>query len=59
MNEGISKDDFSVKYSSFDDAVDLVRTLGSGTYMAKLDIRHVFIFVPFALTSGDYLVSNG
>ena len=46
INEGISRDDFSIKYSSFDDAVTLVRSLGSSAFMAKLDIRHAFRFCP-------------
>lgn len=46
VNEGISKDDFSVKYSSFDDAVTLVRSLGKDAFMAKLDIKHAFRLCP-------------
>ena len=37
VNDGISQSDFSVHYSSFDDAVDLVRSLGHGFEMAKVD----------------------
>ena len=46
VNEGILKDTFSVRYSSFDDAVELVRLLGPSTFMAKLDIRHAFRLCP-------------
>ena len=46
VNEGISKDDFSVKYSSFDDAVALVLAMGKEAFMAKLDIRHAFRLCP-------------
>ena len=46
INEGIPKELFSVRYSSFDDAVDLVRLLGKSTFMAKLDIRHAFRLCP-------------
>ena len=43
VNEGISCDEeFLVKYTSFDDAVALVRSLGQGAFMAKLDIKHAF-----------------
>ena len=46
VNEGISKERFSVRYSSFDDAVSLVRSLGASTFMAKLDIKHAFRLCP-------------
>ena len=46
VNEGISKEDFSVRYSSFDDAVDLLRVSGTSSFMAKLDIRHAFRLCP-------------
>ena len=46
INEGISPEQFSVRYSSFDDAVDMVRSLGPGSYMAKLDIQHAFRLCP-------------
>ena len=46
VNEGISKEQFSVKYSSFDDAVSLVRSFGAYTFMAKLDIKHAFRLCP-------------
>ena len=46
VNEGISKDEFSVKYSSFDDAVVLVQSLGTASFMAKLDICHAFRLCP-------------
>ena len=43
VNEGISKDLFTVKYSSFDDAVSsLVQALGSNVFMAKLDVWLAF-----------------
>ena len=46
INDGISHDEFSVKYSSFDDAVDLVRQLGVRCEMGKLDIQHAFRLCP-------------
>ena len=46
VNEHISKEEFACKYSSFDDAVDLVRALGSGVYMGKLDVKHAFRLCP-------------
>ena len=42
VNEGIDRQEFSVTYSQFDDAIDIVHALGRGAYMAKIDIRHMF-----------------
>ena len=42
VNEGIDREEFSVTYSHFDDAVDIVRDLGAGSHMAKIDIKHAF-----------------
>lgn len=33
-------------YSSFDEAVNLIKSLGQGCYMAKLDIKHAFRLCP-------------
>ena len=46
INEGIPRDQFSVRYSSFDDAVKLVSSLGQNAYLAKLDIQHAFRLCP-------------
>lgn len=46
VNDGIPPEFFKVKYSSFDDAVGMVRDLGSGCYMAKIDIKHAFRLCP-------------
>ena len=46
VNEGIPPETFSVTYSSFDDAVTLVSTLGPDAHMAKMDIRHAFRLCP-------------
>ena len=49
INEDISKDEFSVTYSSFDDAVRLVARIGTHAMMAKLDIQHAFRLCPVRL----------
>ena len=49
VNDDISKDDFAVSYSSFDEAVQMVREVGSGAFMAKLDIKHAFRLCPVRL----------
>ena len=39
INDDISKEQFSIEYSHFDDAVDLVNKKGRGSLMCKLDIK--------------------
>jgi hypothetical protein len=46
INEGISKEEFSVQYSHFDEAVDLVNEAGRGCLMSKLDIKHAYRLLP-------------
>ena len=46
VNEGISHDLFSVKYASFDEAVDLVKLVGPSCFLGKLDIKHAFRLCP-------------
>ena len=46
INEGISHDLFSVKYASFDEAVDLVKPVGPSCFLAKIDIKHAFRLCP-------------
>ena len=46
VNEGIDREEFSVTYSHFDDAVDIVHELGAGSHMAKIDIKHAFRICP-------------
>ena len=60
INDGISSEFFTVKYSSFDDAVSIVHDLGPGCFMAKIDIKNAFRLCPvnprayglFGVTSG-------
>ena len=49
VNEGIDREQFSVVYTSFDDAVRLVARLGSSAFLGKLDIHHAFRLCPVRL----------
>ena len=42
INDAISKDNCSVVFSHFDDAVTMVQCLGKEALMAKIDIKHAF-----------------
>ena len=46
INDGIDHDEFSVSYTAFDAATDMVGLLGPGAYMAKVDIKHAFRLCP-------------
>ena len=55
VNKYISKEEFSVILSKFDDALNLVGKLGKGALMAKLDIRHAFRIIPVNPQDWDLL----
>ena len=44
VNDGIP--DCSVHYTSFDEAVELIKLMGKGCFLAKVDIRHAFRLCP-------------
>ena len=46
INDFISKESFSLRYSSVDDAVRFLITLGTGARMAKADLKSAFRMVP-------------
>ena len=46
VNDGISPSLCSLRYASVDEAVSIVRKLGRGTRMAKLDIKDAYRIVP-------------
>ena len=46
VNDAISPDSCSLRYASLDDAVRMVRQLGVGTLLAKLDLKKAYRMVP-------------
>ena len=46
INDGIDKDDFTLHYSTIDDAVQMVNKLGRNTLLAKVDIKSAFRTIP-------------
>ena len=53
INDGILKEDFSLHYSTTDDAVRMIHRLGSKTLLAKIDIK-----VRFALYQCKWKIEN-
>ena len=46
VNDYIPQEEFSVQYSKFDDAVDMIANLGPGALMAALEIKSAFRLCP-------------
>lgn len=46
VNDGINRELCSLRYSSVDDAVSIVRELGKRTMLAKLDLKDAYRIVP-------------
>lgn len=46
VNDGISCELCSLRYASLDDAVEIIRELGQGALLAKLDLRKAYRMVP-------------
>ena len=46
VNEGIDPSLYSVKYCSFDDALNLIHINGRSSFMVKADIKHAFRLCP-------------
>ena len=48
VNDFIDQQDCSVKYASFDKALNVIQQKGQGALMAKMDISSAFRLLPIA-----------
>ena len=55
INDGISKEEFTPRYSTVDDTVSIVRQLGPSTLLAKIDIKSAFQTIPVRLEDRELL----
>ena len=55
INDYISKEEFSLHYTTFDQALSLVARYGKDALMAKLDIKHAFRLCPVHLEDRELL----
>ena len=55
INDFISKEDYTLHYATFDKALALVSSFGTGALMAKLDLKHAFRFCPVSPCDWDLL----
>ena len=46
MNDGICSDLTSVVYASVDNAVEIIRRLGPGTELVKMDLKDAYRVIP-------------
>ena len=59
INDYISKDEFTLHYATFDQALSLVAHHGRNALMAKLDIKHLSDSAQFAWKTVSYSASTG
>ena len=55
INDFTPKDDYTLHYASFDEALTLVACYGQKVLMAKLDIKHPFRLCPVCLEGRELL----
>ena len=55
INDGISKEEFTLRYSTVDDAARIIRKLGSNTLLAKIDIKSAFRTIPVRVQDRELL----
>ena len=55
INDFISKDDFSLHYTSIDDAAKILLSLGRGARMTKVDLKSAFRMIPVCKEDWQFL----
>ena len=55
INDGINKEDYSLHYSSLDDATHLVAKLGKNYSLAKINLKSTFCLIPIATSDWQVL----
>lgn len=48
VNDGIPKELATIRYATIDDAVQLIKAIGQGCFLAKTDIKSTFRIIPVA-----------
>ena len=46
INDHIDPDEFTMRYSTLDDAISICQKLGRGTLLAKIDLKNAFLQCP-------------
>eukprot|EP00731_Ephydatia_muelleri_P003033 Em0001g3033a len=58
INDFIAKEEFSIHYSTIDDAVALLSRFSKGASMAKVDLKSAFRMVPIQASEWELLASS-
>ena len=56
VNEHIDKLEFPTEYTHFDKATDMIRALGTGCLLSKIDIKHAYRILPVRMEDWPLLV---
>ena len=59
INNGINKEEFTLHYSTIDDAVRMINKLGKNTLLAKVDIKSAFRTIPVRQEDRELLEYTG
>jgi hypothetical protein len=59
INDYISRDKFSLRYSSIDDAIKLLLSLAKGAIIAKVDLKSAFRMVSVRKVDWQFLGTSG
>ena len=55
VNSCINKSEYSLKYVKIDDAIEVIKKLGKGARMTKVDVKDAFRIMPVAPYQWPYL----
>ena len=55
INDYINKEDYSLRYSTIDEATKLIAAAGKGCFLAKIDLKSAFRLIPIAKTDWELL----
>ena len=55
INDGIDKEEFTLRYATIDDAVQMINRLGSNSLLAKIDIKSAICTLPVRVEDRELL----
>ena len=55
INDGIDKEEFTLRYATIDNAVQMINRLGSNSLLAKIDIKSTFRTLPVRVEDRELL----
>ena len=55
INDGIDKEEFTLRYATIDNAVQVINRLGSNSLLAKIDVKSAFRTLPVRVEDRELL----